>query len=30
MEILKFKNYIVNVLGISPPSPPECNALKET
>ena len=30
MEILKFKNCVVNVLGTSPPLPPECNALKET
>ena len=30
MEILKFKNCIVNALGTSPPLPPECDALKET
>jgi len=30
MEILKFKNCIVNTLGTSPPLPPECDALKET
>jgi len=30
MEILKFKNCVVNALGTSPPLPPECDALKET